>query len=90
MIVYTYLGQDLMPNSLSWDCEGFFWTIIPRFDEEEEEEAIKEKKNELKEIFIYIYALKFKLHPLFFLDNNCNLFISYKLFIRGGRGIIFY
>lgn len=55
MIVYTYLGQDLMPNSLSWDCEGFFWTIIPRFDEEEEEEAIKEKKKKWIKRDIYLY-----------------------------------
>ena len=32
----TYFGQDLMPNSESWDSDGFFWTIILKLDEESE------------------------------------------------------
>lgn len=66
MIVYTYLGQDLMPNSLSWDCEGFFWTIIPRFDEEEEEAIKEKKKNELKEIFILYICTQVQTSPFVF------------------------
>lgn len=30
-----YLGQDLMPSSERWDSEGFFWTIMLRFDNED-------------------------------------------------------